>query len=186
MCKLERICHTTSSGQKFPPKSEKWHVWNFDKINTEDHCQFIGATKKGMSNNVGNLKEVMKANNVTFDKTDSISKITSKPVLPEKAAEELLDIRNISENIYKEFYSEWLKGDKTISYHMKKNLPTYTVSKKITKVKFEGSVIVLKEDRKMKIRFLTCVQKKTQSEPWKVNRPIQVFSTLKFSVHKWW
>ena len=59
-----------------------------------------------MSNNVGNLKEVMKANNVTFDKTDSISKITSKPVLPEKAAEELLDIRNISENIYKEFYSE--------------------------------------------------------------------------------
>ena len=48
---------------------------------------------------------------------------------------------------------------------MKKNLPTYTVSKKFTKVKFEGRVIVLKEDRKMKIRFLTCVQKKTQSEP---------------------
>ena len=85
-----------------------------NKSTLRDHYQMTGGTKKRIKDNVGKLKEVMKPYDVTFDKTDSIFNIISKRVLPEKAAEELLDIRNISENIYKEFCSKRLKGDKTI------------------------------------------------------------------------
>ena len=53
------------------------------------------------ADNVGKLKDVKKVYDVTFDKTDSVFNIFSKRVLPDKAAEELLDIRNIGKNIYK-------------------------------------------------------------------------------------
>ena len=72
---------------------------NSDKINREYHYQLTGGTNKKIIDNVGNLKEVMKTYDVTFDKADFVFNIISKRVLPEKAAEELLDIRNIGENI---------------------------------------------------------------------------------------
>ena len=73
---------------------------NLDKTNREDH-QFTAETNKRITGNVGKLKEVIKAYDVTFDKTDSVFNIFSKHVLPEKAVEELLAIRNIGENMYK-------------------------------------------------------------------------------------
>ena len=72
---------------------------NSDKIDREYHYQLTGGTNKKIMDNVGNLKEVMKAYDVTFDKADFVFNIISKRVLPEKAAEELLDIRNIGGNI---------------------------------------------------------------------------------------
>ena len=105
------------------------------------------GTSKRITDNVGKFKEVMKTYGVTFDNTDSVFNIISKHVLSEKAAGELLDIRNIGENIYKQFCSEQLKGDKTIWEHMKKkDLPVDTVSKKIIEGKLQDCVIVLEED----------------------------------------
>ena len=74
---------------------------NLDKINRKGHYQLAVETNKRIMGNVGKLKEVMKAYDVTFDKTDSVFNIFSKHVLPEKAVEELLAIKNIGENMYK-------------------------------------------------------------------------------------
>ena len=135
---------------------------NSDKINGQDHYQLTWGTNKEITDNKGKLKEVMKAYDVIFDKTDSVFNIISKRVLPEKAAEELLDTRNIGENMYEEFCSERLKWDEIIWDHMKKkNLPTHIVSKKITKLKLQDRVIVLKEDDS----FFPCIHKKTWTEP---------------------
>ena len=84
--------------------------FNSGKINREDHYQLTAGTNKRITDNVGKLKEVIKIYDVTFGKTDSVFNLISKRVLPEKAAEELLDIRNVGETIYKEFCPERLKG----------------------------------------------------------------------------
>ena len=59
---------------------ESLHL-NSDKINREDHYQLTGGINKRITDNVGKLKEVMKAYDVTFDKTDSFFNIISKRVL---------------------------------------------------------------------------------------------------------
>ena len=56
---------------------ESLHL-NSAEINREDHYQFTGRTNKRITDNVGKLKEVMKAYDATFDKTDSIFNIISK------------------------------------------------------------------------------------------------------------
>ena len=141
---------------------ESLHL-NSDKINREDHYQLTGGTKKRITDNVGKLKEVMKDYDVTFHKTDSVFNIVSKHVSLEKAAEELLYIRNISKNISKEFCSEQLKGDKTIWDRVTKaKLTTHTVSKNNTKVKLQDHVIALKEYTKLMIRFTIVPRKRPE------------------------
>ena len=84
--------------------------FNLGEINREDHYQLTAGTNKRITDNAGKLKEVIKIYDVTFGKTDSVFNIISKRVLPEKAADELLDIRNVGKAIYKEFCPERLTG----------------------------------------------------------------------------
>ena len=55
---------------------ESLHL-NLAKINREDHYQLTRGTNKRITDNVGTLREVMKAYDVTFDKTDSVFNIIS-------------------------------------------------------------------------------------------------------------
>ena len=55
---------------------ESLHL-NLAKINREDHYQLTRGTSKRITDNVGTLREVMKAYDVTFDKTDSVFNIIS-------------------------------------------------------------------------------------------------------------
>ena len=110
----------------------------------------------------------MNAYDVNIDETDSVINIISKRVLPEKTVEELLNRRSINKNIYKEFRLEQIKGHKTTWDYMKKNnLPTHTVSIKITKVKLQNCVIVLKRDRKLMVCFLIASRKRSKLNPEK-------------------
>ena len=110
----------------------------------------------------------MNAYDVNIDETDSVINIISKRVLPEKTVEELLNRRSINKNIYIEFRLEQIKGHKTTWDHMKKNnLPTHTVSIKITKVKLQNCVIVLKRDRKLMVCFLIASRKRSKLNPEK-------------------
>ena len=69
--------------------------------------------------------------------------------------EELLDIRNVGENMHKKFCSELLKGDKAIWAHMKKkDPPTHTACKKITKMNLQ--------ERKLMILFLVLSRKRRE------------------------
>ena len=70
-------CEMSQITEAFP----EFVLLNSPKISREDHYQLTGGTNKRIAENVGKLKEVMKAYDERFDKTDSVFNIISKRFL---------------------------------------------------------------------------------------------------------
>ena len=129
----------------------------------DEHYQIGGGTNVRMMENVQKLMNVMTVHETTFEKSDSVYNIISKRVLPDAATVHLLDFDTNGETMYESFKAERMEAEKSIWDPMKKrNLSTFSITKKTTKVKLQDRIVTLKEDRRLMIRFIIASRKRPE------------------------
>ena len=131
--------------------------------NRKQHYQLAGSTNKRISANVNKLLDVIDVFEIDFQSNDSVYNVVSKAVLPEDASSELLRHETIGEGLYHNFITERLKGIQSIWSPLKKrNLPTFKIQAKKLKVKVDGKLVQLKEERILLSRFLITARKRPE------------------------
>ena len=151
---------------------------NLAKETRSKHYQLSGSTNCRIISNADKLHSYFQSLDVSYANSDNVYNIVSNAVLPESIAPDVLDQENIGKNMYQDFLSERIYGEKSIWDTMKKRkLLTFKSSGTTIKTKIEGKVVELKEDKALLQRILIISQKRPE-----INVP-KLIGEFEFSYH---
>ena len=96
--------------------------------------------------------------NVTFTENNAVFHVVSKAILPEDSADELLKHNRIGKNLYEEFVTSRVQGEKS----EKRKLKTFKSQLAVTGKKENGNMIQLREEKHLLSRFLITSRKRPE------------------------
>ena len=132
-------------------------------IATQKHYQLNGSTSRRIRENVMKMCEVMKSFSISFLPNDCVFNVMTKAVLPDDKSMELLEHKDIGQNLYKKFISERLNGDGSVWSKLKKRkLATFRNQTKSINKKVGEKIINLKEEKTLLSRFLIAARKRPE------------------------
>ena len=143
---------------------EFYTTFNATTSNTKKHYQLTGSYLSRLCENTNKLLETMEEFNVSFDPCTCVFNVITNAVLPESAANELLNHQKIGKEMYNEFVVNRFNGETSIWAPLKKrNLRCFKteLTRKI-QTKAEGKIITLKEENSLLTRFLIASRKRPE------------------------
>lgn len=128
---------------------------------TDVHYQLLGSTNTRYHNDVQKLTVVYENHDLTFVDSADVFNIITKSVLPENKAEMFLNHDRIGEELYLKFRLERLQGEKSVwEPTVKRNLPTFTDTKKTYNMKIADKIIQLKDEKRLMTKFIVASRRR--------------------------